>query len=435
MDNPFKKGLLATLFFVMIALSGLTGYRLAVFTDKASGDFKRLEEIYQVILNYHDSEVSHDDLILGAIDGMIAALDDPYTYYATYSFSNDNNAQENYVGIGIGVTFQPDGTVLMSYTMPNAPAREAGVRAGDQIEAVNGVSLIGKSRSEATTMFQGELGDVLELTINRPALGKITIPVTVSIIDNATIRYDRIESDGKHYGYIRIRTFGFSTASLFHAALEELEQDGIDGLIIDVRDNGGGRTDTVSAILDFFLVGTDPYLTMKTAYNNKDTVYRPRSQTEKKPYDIVTLINGGSASASEVLAAAMHEHGGYNLIGENTFGKGTFQIDYQLRLSNNAFLHLTLGKWYTPQGNWVHQVGIAPTIEADAGYLLNAYMPLYTKDLVFDQVDVELINIQQIFKGFGYDVRTDGYYDETLGKSYSITKQKKALLKRACWMH
>ncbi len=413
MPNNPKRILNTVLFFAMIALVFLAG--LMMTPPGRSYDNAVFNEVFDELHRNHVSQPSEETLWRGAIDGMIASLEDPYTYY------NDETDYLRWLErqgedfVGIGVTIQNvDERVVIVGVFPDSPALEGGLMAGDVITHIDGVDYRQKSYLETITALAGEEGSEVTIGYERQGVFYETPPLTRRRIDNPSVTSETIK-DNIHI--IHIHSFGTDTADVFKDHLESLETLGIDGLIIDVRDNGGGLLSTLEKILDEFLGDDAPFFQSERWRNNEATLTQSKlNPSDPKPYPIAILINQHSASASEVFAAAMHELGDYPLIGTQTFGKGTQQVMFELRSIRNHFLNLTNGRWLTGSGIWIEDsnpAGIAPTIEV-------AQNPLFTTPLLyvsadqrfsFDTVHDAVARMQVLLNMLGYDVRTDGYFD------------------------
>ena len=290
----------------------------------------------------------------------------------------------------------------------------------DIIAEVDGVSVIELPFYETVGMILGEEGTDVSIGIIRNGVDElINLTMTRSVIDSATVIFESFQRGDQLIGYIRVTTFGDQTLNLFVNAIADLETEGIDGLIVDLRDNGGGHLSTVVNMLNQFLVddgnpmfSTEYYLDGEILENDYFA-----TRTEAKPYDIVTVVNENSASASEVFASAMQEHGGYAVIGQTTYGKGTMQRDVAISATIGDSLHITIGKWFTSEGNWVHYDGgtdgVTPDVIVEKTNMELAYKLFLFNDetLEFDQVDYRIENLQLILNIMGYTVRTDGYFD------------------------
>jgi len=379
-------------------------------------------EVLNELMENHYSQPTRDELLEGAIDGMIESLEDPFTTYFDYeeAASYQQSFGETYVGIGISVRYN-DGYLVVETVKDDGPADTAGVRVNDLIAEVDGESVYDLPFYEIIGLVIGDEGTEVTLGLIRGGvLEMINLTMTRSIIDSATVYVNSFTRGDQLIGYIKVTTFGDETLNLFVSGIADLEDLGIDGLVIDLRDNGGGHLSTVYNMLKQFLVDDGNPMFSTEYYRNgilKEEDYFG-SRTEPKPYDIVTLVNGSSASASEVFASAMQEHGGYLVVGQITYGKGTMQQDTAISATIGDSLHITIGKWFTSDGNWVHSSGgtngVTPDTIVELTITEKAYKVFLIgeeTEILFDTVDPRIANIQLVLNTMGYTVRTDGYFD------------------------
>jgi carboxyl-terminal processing protease len=381
-----------------------------------------LLEVLDELMENHYTQPTRDELLDGALDGMIESLDDPFTTY--FDFEEAQSYQqgfgETYVGIGITVRYS-DGYLVIEAVKDDGPADSAGVRVNDVITEVDGESVYDLPFYEIVGLIIGDEGTDVTLGIVRGGVTEvINLTMTRSIIDSATVYVDSFVRGDQLIGYIKVTTFGDETLNLFVNGLADLEVLGIDGLIVDLRDNGGGHLSTVYNMLNQFLVDDGRPMFSTEYFSNgeftRDDYFGTR--TEQRAYGIVTLVNENSASASEVFASGMQEHGGYAVIGQTTYGKGTMQRDVALSATIGDSLHITIGKWYTTDGNWVHYDGgtdgVTPDTIVDLTETELAYKVFLIGDeteIAYDTVDPRVANVQLILNTMGYTVRTDGYFD------------------------
>jgi len=378
-------------------------------------------EVLDELINNHYTQPEREDLIDGAIDGMIASLDDPFTRY----FDNEEAAEyqaafgESYIGIGVTVRYENNYIVIEDVNI-EGPAFEVGLRIGDVITHVDGEEIGGLPFYETIGKVIGDEDTEVIIGIYRAGYEQtLYFPITRRKINNSSIEYEMFEENGQNVGYIKVTQFGDETYAKFHVAVVNLENMGMDSLIVDLRDNGGGHLGTVYAMLNEFLIddGNPMFSTEYYIDGEFGTRGYAATNTERKDYNIVTIINENSASASEVFASAMKEHGGYTLVGETSFGKGTMQTDAAITATIGDSLHITIGKWITADGGWVHYDGgtdgITPDIVAEKTAVEKAYkIYLMEEDpILFDTVDPRVSNIQIILNMMEYTVRTDGYFD------------------------
>ncbi len=379
-------------------------------------------EVMDELIENHYSQPTEDELLQGAIDGMITSLDDPFTTYFDYeeAMSYQQGFGETYVGIGVTVNYI-DNLIVVEAVKDNGPAENAGIRVNDIIASVDGTSVLDLPFYETIGLIIGDEGTEVTIGIIRSGVDEIiNLTMTRSIIDSATVIYDSFDRGGKLIGYIKVTTFGDETVKLFVAAIDDLETQGIDGLIVDLRDNGGGHLSTVYNMLNQFLINDGRPMFSTEYFTNgefqRDDYYATR--TTPRNYEIVTLVNENSASASEVFASAMQEHGSFQVVGLATYGKGTMQRDISITATIGDSLHITIGKWFTTDGNWVHYDGgtdgVVPNIIIESTDIEKAYKVFLLEDeedILYDTVDNRVANIQLVLNIMGYNVRTDGYFD------------------------
>jgi len=409
-------------FVFAIGLSFYSGFLYRGVDPVLTGEVdERILEVMGELQENHYSQPDEDLLVQGAIDGMIAALDDPFTTYFSASDQEEYNQgfEESYVGIGVTVSYVNE-LIVVEQVATNGPADQAGILVNDIIAFIDGEDVRGDAFYETISKVVGEVGSTVEIGIIRQGFDlPIYFEIERALIDSPSITYEVFEEDGKMVGYIDVNTFGSETATLFSQAIDSLEEEEIDGMVIDLRDNGGGYLSAVVSMLDEFLIDNGKPMFSTEYYVNgsfrRDEYFA--TNTEEKPYSILTLINENSASASEVFASAMQEHGGHKVVGTTSFGKGTMQTDVPLQAVVGDSIHLTIGKWFTSNEGWVHYDGgtdgVVPDILVEPTELMQAYkiFLLEGDEIVFDSVNTRLENIQVVLNGMGYSVRTDGYFD------------------------
>lgn len=381
--------------------------------ESADVTFDKVKKAYQVISGTYFQDVNQEKLLNGAIQGMVEALDDPFTDYMDPETAEQftQSLSSTYYGIGSEVSMV-NGKVTIVSPFKGSPAEEAGLRPNDQIVTIDGESIEGLSLYEAVLKIRGEKGTEVTLGIEREGSREpLTIEVTRDEIPIQTVYADSVEQNGKLYGIIEITSFSEETAEEFHEALTEFENEGIDGLVIDVRGNPGGYLGAVTAIADYVVPKTKPVV--QTVERDGNATRYFSKLDEKKPYPIVTLIDGGTASASEILAAALHEAGGYPIVGTKSFGKGTVQAEETFE--DGSRLKLTIMKWLTPEGNWIHEKGLKPTVSIKQPDFFYTSPITVEEDetLTYDENGNRIQNAQVMLDGLGFEPgREDGYFSE-----------------------
>ncbi|MCQ6275717.1 peptidoglycan-binding protein [Bacillus sp. V3B] len=370
---------------------------------------EKVVQAYQLIKGNYVEEVGEEQLIEGAIQGMLTTLDDPYSVYMDKETAKQfSQALDSaFEGIGAEVSMV-DGKIVIVAPFKDSPAEKAGIKPYDQILKVDGESVEGLDLYETTLKIRGKKGTSVKLELMRQGLKE---PITVSVkrdeIPQITV-YSKVKKvNDKSIGYMELTSFSKETASEFKKQLKELEKKDINGLVIDVRGNPGGLLESVQEILKEFVSKEKPYVQIEKRNGEKEPFYT--TLEKDKPYPVAVLIDKGSASASEILAGALKEAEGFTLIGEKTFGKGTVQ--QAVPMGDGSNIKLTLFKWLTPDGNWIHKKGIEPDVEVTQSDLFHTHPIQLTEPLAKDMNNEKVKNAQQILTSLGYEPgRTDGYY-------------------------
>lgn len=305
-------------------------------------------------------EINDEELIEGAVKGYVDALGDPYTTYYTKkemkTIMEETNG--NFVGIGVYMTKDLEkNAILIIKPIENSPAEKAGILPGDLITKVDDVEYTGDKLEEASNKIRGEEGTKVKLEIYRNGETKtFELTRTKVVVSHVTTKV--LNND---IGYIAISDFEGECASEFETKYKQLEKQGIKKLIIDIRNNGGGIVDEALKIANM-LVDKDSTLLITKDKSDKEEITKA---TEKPIINMptVVLVNGYSASASEILAGALKDNGKATLVGTKTYGKGIIQELHQL--SEGSGLKITVSEYYTPNHNAIHKIGITPDVEID----------------------------------------------------------------------
>ncbi len=328
-------------------------------SSSVPSELKEFVDTYNDIVNNYYDKVNKEELIDAGIKGMINYLDDPYaTYFDGTSSTNFNQTLEgNYEGVGIEVTLD-NNKVKITKVFADTPAKKAGLKVGDYITKVNGESVEGKSLSDVVSLIKNAKNKEVEITITRDNQEK-AMKVTRTTVDMPYTSSKVYEENGKKIGYLKIEMFSNNITKQVKKELESLKKKNIDKLVIDVRDNPGGYLTQVTEILSLFMTKKDVIYQLQTK-NNKEKVYSTSSKATYS-YPVVVLINENSASASEILASAFKETYNAEIVGVNSYGKGTVQKTGDL--NNGDTIKYTVQKWLTPKGNWINEKGVTPTKE------------------------------------------------------------------------
>lgn len=338
---------------------------------------------------YDDKELDGDKLVEGAMRGMISTLDDPYAQYYTEEEYNKllKSNSGNYVGIGISIQV-PDETgskVIEVYS--GGPAEKAGLAVGDIITKVNGTEVANLTLDAVLACF-----DTAEDAANEITFLHDGVENTISIV-SAEIHINRVISTVYNgtIGYIRITEFNGSVEQDFWNAVTELRAEGIQNLIIDLRNNPGGGLSEVLAMTDHFVAEGDVIVTIKSKTGEED-VYTSNG-SEQTGMKLVVLVNGNSASASELFTGALKDYGLATIIGTQTYGKGIVQSYFRIP-ATGGWAKMTTDAYYTPSGVCIQGTGITPDIVID--------LPEELKDTALDELDpMEDTQLQAAFSVFG----------------------------------
>lgn len=337
-----------------------TAKPLSIITNTDSpSDIQEVEKIYDNLLSKYYGEIDKQTLSDAAIKGMIEALNDPYSTYIDAENTDDFDEQiyGYYVGIGTEITLNDENQFEVTNIFENTPATDANIELHDIVVKVNNEDVSGKTVSDIGKLIQGEIGTNVTLTLRRDE-AEFDVTITRDRIDLISVTSQIFEKDDKRIGYIKITNFASNTFNQFQTALNELEENDIESLIIDVRDNLGGQLEVATQIASLFLT-KDKVVYQLNTNGIIQPIYSTGPGSFQKP--ITVLINGATASASEVLAIALQESADATVIGTTSYGKGTIQESY--KLSTGATIKFTVQEWLSPNGNTVNEVGVKPDIE------------------------------------------------------------------------
>ena len=337
-----------------------TAKPLSIITNTDSpSDIQEVEKIYDNLLSKYYGEIDKQTLSDAAIKGMIEALNDPYSTYIDAENTDDFDEQiyGYYVGIGTEITLNDENQFEVTNIFENTPATDANIELHDIVVKVNNEDVSGKTVSDIGKLIQGEIGTNVTLTLRRGE-EEFDVTITRDRIDLISVTSQIFEKDDKRIGYIKITNFASNTFKQFQTALNELEEIDIESLIIDVRDNLGGQLEVATQIASLFLT-KDKVVYQLNTNGIIQPIYSTGPGSFQKP--ITVLINGATASASEVLAIALQESADATVIGTTSYGKGTIQESY--KLSTGATIKFTVQEWLSPNGNTVNEVGVKPDIE------------------------------------------------------------------------
>ena len=439
--NKPKKGIRLWVFIVSLIATMLISVFLTValvITQLPKADNKlafgvlkknemfQIEKVFYFLKqNYLDKNVTSEQLIQGALKGMAESVGDPYTTYLV----NDETAQldETVNGAfgGIGAELKSDQSrVVISTTMEGSPSQQVGLQADDVITKVDGEDMTGKTISEVVKKVRGEVGTDVVLTIERAGTS-LEVKLTRASIAINTVKAE-LDKEDASIGHVRITSFAKNTADELEKAVKDLTEKGAKSFVFDVRYNPGGLLDQAYKVANMFLKDGEPIVQVEDRFGEK-TIYKASSSIGEfkitQPY--VLLVNEGSASASEILAAAIKEGAGAQIVGTKTYGKGTVQS--VVDITDNSELKYTNAKWLTPEGNWIHKEGVTPTKEVNLPDYAFLKIIDARETLKVGSVSQNVLSVETILKGLGYSVTVDGYFDEATRDAVKAYQQKEGL--------
>lgn len=399
-----KFQLIMLIFVLIFASAGITLAALSFGEEKAVNigveerrEFNKLYKAYDELTGKYFEQVDEHALIEGAIDGMVQALDDPYSDYMTKEENEHfkESISSSFEGIGAEIQ-QMDGNIVVVSPIKGTPAEEAGIQPNDIIMAVDDESIQGMSANEAVLLIRGEKGTKVTLTILR---GEQSLDVTIT---RAEIPINTVYAEMLEDGIAKIQITSFSTHTDqdLLEALEEMEKQGMKSLILDVRRNPGGLLNQAEIISNLFVPEGEKLYQIE--FRDGTTTAVTAKGGTKIEIPTVVLIDGGSASASEILAGAMRESADIPLVGEKSFGKGTVQTAEDFTDGSN--IKYTMAKWLTPEGNWIHETGIIPDFQVPLpDYASLPYInpeSTFTKDSSAEEVRAA----KEMLRVIGYDI-------------------------------
>lgn len=322
-------------------------------------------EVLQLVReNYveESDQTAYDGLTRAALAGMLAELD-PHSEFLTrdeYARTNEELSNE-FGGVGIQVE-QREGKIVVIAPIADTPAERAGLRRGDQLLSVDGVEIESPTMDKVVRLIRGEPGTEVKVTVYRPAQDRTyDFMLRRERIRLRSVRNAGIGSDG--IGYLQITQFSERTGREFAEALAQLEKQGLRALVLDLRNNPGGLLDAAVEVCEaFFPRGELVVYTQGRAADSREE-FLSRGRHPHRDYPVAVLVNGGSASAAEIVAGALKDTKRAVVVGERTFGKGSVQSVFELR--DGEGLRLTTARYYTPGGLTIHEKGISPHVELE----------------------------------------------------------------------
>ena len=362
---PSIRGWHIAVLLIAVAVAFIAGTRSDTIWSTLTGkkvvtgqlDMSSVQTLYKQLASSYDGKLDTQKLIDGAKHGMVDAVGDPYTVYFTADeakqFLSDLDGTFQGIGAELG---KKEGNLTVISTLDNSPAQKAGVQSGDLIARVNDEDTTGWSVEEAVKKIRGEKGTTVKLTLIRKSADK---PIELAIErDQITDPSVKTEITADNIGIMRITRFGQTdTTALAREAAKQFKDKNVRGIILDLRGNGGGYLQSAQDIASLWM--KDKVVVSERSGGKVTDTLKTRGDAPLEGMPTVVLVNGGSASASEILAGALSDNGAAKLVGEKTFGKGVVQDVRELE--DGGSLKVTIASWYTPKGKNISKEGITPS--------------------------------------------------------------------------
>ena len=409
--NHFKETVFIVLMIICLGIGFISGYiirKTNIDTNNRESNTSVLDEAYEILNEYwynpNDNKV---DIEGNSIAALVNSLGDIHSSYFTFeqSVAFNQSVEGNFDGIGVAYTALNNG-IIITKVYQNSPATQSGIQVGDIITNVDNSNIAGKSSDEVKELVRGQAGTSVKLTILRND-ETFDIDVKRGSVETA-VNGEIREENGKKFGYIEISTFSTTTGEEVEDFLQSFVDEQISNLVIDLRGNGGGYLVAANDVLNLFIDEGKTIYQMK----EKSGAVQKTKASDCKKYSFANnyiLVDGQTASASEVVAGALQELCDFKLVGSQTYGKGTAQT--QKQLSDGSVLKYTYARWMLPSGTWINRKGLTPDSLVENIDVSDISTIAVDKDLKYDCVDERVLAMQKSLKILGYDCkREDGYF-------------------------
>ncbi|MDD3226836.1 MAG: S41 family peptidase [Tissierellia bacterium] len=399
-----KKRISLFIVVLMVILSFTSVLAIEIDEDEFSEDIEFMKKVISFVLDNYQYEVSQEDIMNGLYDGFFSVLDDYSTYYTPkeYQALLEDTAGE-FSGIGVQI-MDINGQVVVVTPLSGSPAIEAGIKAGDIINTVDGYDITGATSSQASLLIRGEEGTTVKIGILR---GKESLNfdlIRSSIIINNV--EGKILKD--NIGYLKVTGFSDNTAELVENELLLFDENNVEKIVIDMRNNGGGTLQSAVDLLNLF-VTEGPVVYVEYAAGKED-IYESKLKEQK--YEIAVLINEGSASATEIFAGAVKYKNEGIIVGTNSYGKGVVQSLYPL--IDGSGVKFTTAEYFSVNKIPVHKVGITPDIVVENKIIDISEYPTFSNENKpeLGNVSLDVLSAEMILMELGYETnQPDGVYD------------------------
>ena len=339
------------------------GFSRSSTSSTTAYDWSALDEVYSALATNYDGEIDRSVIIEGAKKGLVEAVGDVYTVYMdseeAAAFNASLHGDVGSAGIGVEMGLR-DGYVRVLRTLPDNPAREAGLLAGDIIYKVDGEEVWAEDTDTVASKVRGDSGTEVTVTVVRDGK-EIDFTMVREAINNVSAYVEYQDTTA----IVTVTRFDTDTGTLVQGFAKEFASKNISKVILDLRGNGGGYVSAAKDLVSLWIDG-EAVLTQKSTHAKDEVTYASRGKATLADMQTIVLINGSTASASEIVAGALQDYGKATLLGETSYGKGVVQTMYNL--SSSTLLKVTTAHWYTPNGNTINGTGITPDIEVERTY-------------------------------------------------------------------
>ncbi|MBD1379033.1 S41 family peptidase [Metabacillus arenae] len=376
-------------------------------TASSDEKFEKLFSTYETIKKEYYQDTNDTKLVDGAINGMVESLDDPYSDYMNQkeAKSFDDNISSSFEGIGAEVQ-EIDGKIMIVSPIKGSPAEKAGLKPRDKILKVDNKSIEGMSVNEAVMLIRGEKGSTVDLVVERDGSGQMDFTITRDTIPLETVYFEVEDNVGK----IQITKFSESTAEELKKAVEELESKNVKGLVLDLRQNPGGLMDQAILMSDMFVPKGKTIMQVENKDGSKEVYKAENDPITDLPS--VVVVDKGTASAAEIMAAALYQSARIPVVGEKTFGKGTIQTAQTF--NDSSSVKFTIAKWLTPNGEWIHEKGFKPQVKASLPEFASLPYLDPKKGMKPGDSGEEVKTAQKMLNALGYkEMKEEGFFDES----------------------